>query len=255
MSAPLARYADLAGRTVFISGGATGIGRDLVIAFHQQDAKVHFVDLNAKAGEALSAELSAKGAKTVFTACDVTDDDAYLATIDAAEADGGISVLVNNAANDTRMNIEDVDPDIWRKAVDVNLRHQFVAARRVLPLMASRGRGSVINFGSIAPEMKVPTLATYNMCKSAVRGLTRSLARDFGPKGVRVNSILPGAILTERQRELWFSERSAIDAVLDQQCIRRELCGEDVAAMALFLGSDVSAGCTAQDFIVDGGMI
>lgn len=252
LTAPLARYADLAGRSVFISGGATGIGSDLVAAFVEQDARVTFVDINADAGAALAAALN--GAPR-FIACDVTDDDAFLAALGEAEAAGGLSALINNAANDTRRDVADVEPDEWRAIVDVNLRHQFVAARAACGWMAARGRGSIVNFGSVAPEMMVERLAVYSMCKAAVRGLTRSLARDYGGAGVRVNSILPGCILTARQRELWFSDQAAIDAVVSQQCLKRELCGRDVAEMALFLASDVSAACTAQDFIVDGGMI
>lgn len=252
MSVPIARYADLAGRTVFISGGATGIGRDLVTAFNAQDARVVFVDIDAEAGAALSRDLS--GAAT-FIPCDVTDDDALLAALAEAEAMDGLDVLINNAANDTRHDVAEIDADRWRAVVDVNLRHQFVAARAACGWMKARGRGAIVNFGSVAPEMMVENLAVYSMCKAAVRGLTRSLARDMGGFGVRVNSILPGCILTDRQRELWFRDQASIDAVVDQQCLKRELSGGDVAEMALFLASDVSAACTAQDFIVDGGMI
>lgn len=255
MNAPLVTYSDLAGRTVFISGGATGIGRDLVIAFHEQSANVVFIDINAEAGEALRDELAAKGPAITFIRCDVTDDAALVAAIDEAESQGPIEVLVNNAANDARMDIADVDADTWRRIVDVNLRHQFVAAQRVSGYMKQRNRGSIINFGSIAPEAMVENLAIYSTCKSAVRGFTRSLARDLGRFGIRANSILPGAILTERQRELWFRDQASIDAVLATQCLKRELCGRDVAEMALFLASDVSAACSAQGFIVDGGTI
>lgn len=264
MTAPLARYADLSGRTVFISGGATGIGRDLVIAFHQQGARVHFVDIDGEAGAALCDTLSsdAEGAHRpvftpVFTTCDVTDDAALTAALQAAEtaAAGGLDVLLNNAANDTRHGIDAVDAAAWGRMVDVNLRHQFVAARAASAWMTPRGRGVILNFGSVAPEMMVPDLTVYSTCKAAVRGLTRSLARDLGPFGVRVNSILPGAVLTPRQRALWYKDQAAIDAVVSGQCLPRELAGRDIAEMALFLASDVAAACTAQDFIVDGGMV
>jgi len=149
----------------------------------------------------------------------------------------------------------DVNEETWGQALDVNLKHQFFAAQTVCRWMKERGGGSIINFGSVAPEMMVENLSVYNPCKSAVRGLTRSIARDMGGFGIRVNSVLPGAILTERQRDLWFSEQSSIDAVVEKQCLQKELCGRDVAEMVLFLASDVSAACTAQDFIVDGGMI
>ncbi len=253
---PLARYADLAGRTVFISGGASGIGADLVTAFHQQSADVVFVDIAEAEGEALAAGLTATGPEAVFLTCDVTDTAALTEALIFAENRGnGIDILVNNAARDTRADLLEITEDDWTAAINVNLKHQFFAAQKVCGWMKTRGRGSIINFGSVAPEMMVPNLAIYNACKAAVRGLTRSIARDMGGFGIRANTILPGAILTERQRELWFSEQSAIDTVVAQQCLRRELCGRDVAEMALFLGSDVSAACTAQNFVVDGGMI
>ncbi|MEM8752836.1 MAG: SDR family oxidoreductase [Pseudomonadota bacterium] len=247
----VARYADLDGKRVFISGGATGIGRDLVAAFAGQGARATFVDLDEEAGEALAA--ATPGAS--FVSCDVTDDRALEAAIAAAAEEEALDVLVNNAANDARRPFETVDADSWRAAVDVNLRHQFVAIRAAAPAMKARRRGSIVNFGSVAPEMMIADLAVYSACKSAVRGLTRSLARDLGPYGVRVNAILPGAILTERQRALWYADQAAIDALVSRQCLKRELAGGDVAAMALFLASDASAACTAQDFIVDGGMV
>ena len=253
---PIARYADLAARTVFISGGASGIGADLVTAFHEQGADVLFIDIAASEGEALAARLSAKGPEAVFLPCDVTDIDALKNAMAAAEnRAGGIEVLVNNAANDTRVSLLDVTEEAWNRALDVNLKHQFFAAQTACGWMKQRGRGSIINLGSIAPEVMVENLSTYSTCKTAIRGLTRSIARDMGKFGIRANAILPGAILTERQRELWYADQSAIDAVVAEQCVSRELCGRDVAEMALFLASDVSAACTAQNFIVDGGTV
>lgn len=253
---PIARYADLNGRTVFISGGATGIGADIVTAFHQQNADVVFVDIAEKEGAALAAKLSANGPDITFLPCDVTDIAALKDALAQAEARGaGIEVLVNNAANDTRVSLSEVSEADWERAIDVNLKHQFFAAQAVCGWMKERGKGSIINFGSVAPEMMVENLSVYNACKSAIRGLTRSIARDMGGYGIRSNSVLPGAILTDRQRELWFSEQASIDAVVSKQCLQRELCGRDVAEMVLFLASDVSAACTAQNFIVDGGMI
>lgn len=249
---PFASYSDLAGRVVFISGGATGIGHDLVTAFAGQDAIVLFVDIDETAGASLASKL---GANTHFIPCDVTSDQDLCAALDRAEAMGPLDVLVNNAANDTRMTVAEVSADDWERTVNVNLRHQFIAAQHVARQMQARGRGAIINFGSVAPEMMVENLAVYSTCKAAVRGLTRSLARDLGHHGIRVNSILPGCIMTDRQRALWFKTQSDIDAAVAQQCLKRELNGQDVAAMALFLASDVSAACTAQDFIVDGGLI
>ncbi|MEL6997831.1 MAG: SDR family oxidoreductase [Pseudomonadota bacterium] len=247
-----ARYADLADRAVLISGGASGIGSDLVLAFADQGAKVLFVDLNVDEGEELA---TATCGRARFVHCDVTDDRALAAAIDEAEAMGGLDVLINNAGNDQRLDLADVDADAWQRLVDVNLRHQFFASQRAARYMTPRGRGSIINFGSVAPEIMVPNLAVYSACKSAVRGLTRSLARDLGEHGIRVNSILPGAILTEKQRTLWYPDQASIDRMVSQQCLKRELDGRDVAQMALFLASDVSSACTAQDFIVDGGIL
>ena len=252
---PLARYADLAGRTVFISGGASGIGADLVTAFHQQGCVVVFADVNREVGEALSKALGASGAAPTFIECDVTDNAALFAALDQAEAQGGIDVLVNNAGQDTRIALADMTDDSWRHTVDVNLKHQVFAAQKVCAFMKERGRGSIINFGSVAPEMMIENLAVYSACKSAVRGLTRTIAREMGKHGIRANAILPGAILTDRQRELWYKTQADIDAIVGKQCLPRELCGRDVAEMALFLASDVSGACTAQNFIVDGGMI
>lgn len=246
----VARYSDLAGRVVFISGGASGIGADLVRGFAGQGARVLLVDIDTGSGEALA---SATGAS--FLPCDVTDNAALNAAIDQAESMGGLEVLVNNAGNDQRMAVGDVTAEDWTRLVDVNLRHQFFASQRACKHMMTRGRGSIINFGSVAPELPVENLAVYNACKSGVRGLTRSLAKDMGAHGIRVNSILPGAILTEKQRTLWYPDQAAIDVMVDQQCLKRELCGQDIAQMAMFLASDASAACTAQDFVVDGGII
>ena len=247
-----ALYSDLPGRVVFISGGASGIGRDLVLAFVAQGARVLFIDIDAEQGAATAREA---GEQTQFLQCDATDDASLADAIDQAEAMGGLDVLINNAANDQRMVLAEVGPEDWQRLVDVNLRHQFFASQRAAHHMMLRRRGSIINFGSVAPEIKVPNLAVYSACKSAVRGLTRSLAKDLGPSGIRVNAILPGAILTEKQRKLWYPNQDAIDAMVSQQCLTRELCGADVAQMALFLASDVSSACTAQNFVVDGGIL
>jgi D-xylose 1-dehydrogenase len=249
--APTAVYADLEGSTVFISGGATGIGRDLVTAFVDQGSRVVFVDINEEAGQELCR---ARESSCTFIACDVTDDDALRAALGTAEALGGLDVLVNNAGNDTRHNFGDVDGELWDATVAVNLRHQFIAAQTAYGHMRGRGRGSIINFGSVAPSIKVEDLSVYNTCKAAVRGLTRSLAREMGGDGIRVNSIIPGAILTPRQRDLWYRDEQAIGDLLAQQSLKRSLTGADVAQMALFLASEVSGACTGQEFTVDAGI-
>ena len=248
----IAHYSDLEGRVAFISGGASGIGRDLVSAFASQGCRVLFVDLNVSAGNELQR---ATPGHTTFVDCDVTDIDALSRAIDQAEALGGLDILINNAGNDTRYDLSEITVETWQQIVDVNLRHQFFASQRAAAHMSGRGRGSIVNFGSVAPGIKVPNLAVYSACKAATRGLTRTLAKDLGGKGIRVNSIIPGAILTQKQRTMWYRDQDAIDAIVAQQCIKRELSGRDVAQMALFLASDVSAACTAQEFIVDGGIL
>ncbi len=248
------RYPDLKGEAVFISGGASGIGAEIVRAFAAQNARVHFVDVDAQAGEALAAELSAAAdTPPQFSRCDVTDTEALTAAITAAAAaTGNLAVLVNNAARDLRVPVDRVDPAVWRDLVDVNLGHQFFATQAARPYLAASGRGSVVNFGSIAPTLGIPDLAVYSACKAAVFGLTRSLARDLGGEGLRLNSVVPGAILTPRQLRDWISEADKA-AILERQCLKRPMEGDDVAEMVLFLGSTASRGCTGQEFRVDGG--
>ena len=251
------RYPDLEGRTVFISGGATGIGAALVEAFAVQQADVHFIDIDTDAGSALANRLGSEtGNQPNFTPCDVTDTNALMACIGAAHAAGtGLGVLVNNAANDQRMPVDEVTPEDWDRLVSVNLKHQFFAAQaaaRVMAEQAAGSGGSIINFGSIAPVIGVPNLAVYSSAKSAAAGLTRSLARDLGAVGIRVNSVVPGAILTERQRRDWISPKDEA-RIIEQQCLKRPMVEADVAEMVLFLASNASRGCTGAEFRVDGG--
>lgn len=252
----IGRYPDLRGRTVFISGGASGIGAGLVRGFAAQGARVHFVDIDASAGQALVDELDDITEWTpVFSPCDVTDTPALEAAIkNAFEATGALYALINNAANDARHSVAEADDAYWDKNVAVNLKHQFMAARAAHPLMKAGGGGAIVNFGSIAPWIGVGDLSIYNTCKAGVLGLTRSLARDFGPDGIRVNALFAGAILTEKQRKLWIdAEREA--EILDRQCLKRPMSEADVVEMTLFLASAASRGCTAQEFRVDSGFL
>ncbi|MDM0009005.1 SDR family oxidoreductase [Variovorax sp. J22G73] len=252
-SAPYtARYPSLAGRTVFISGGASGIGESLVRAFHAQGAKVGFCDLDAAAGDALAAQLQGEH-PALFVACDVTDTAALTAAIDATRRRfGPVSVLLNNAANDRRHEMADVTSDDFDRLVAVNFKHQFFAAQAVAEDMRALGGGSIVNFGSISWMIKGKGYPVYQACKAAARGLTRSLARDLGKQGIRVNSIVPGWVMTERQIKLWVKPESGaeIDAA---QCLPGRVMAEDIAAMALFLAADDSRMCTAQDYVVDAG--
>ncbi len=252
----LARYPSLAGRGVFITGGATGIGEELVTQFVAQGAHVGFVDVDVSAGEALVRRLAGDATTPpLFIATDITDIPALEAALDAVAARfGPITVLVNNAANDHRHKIEATTPESWDAGVAVNLKHQFFAAKKVSADMKAAGGGSIVNFGSVSWKLKQGGMPVYTTAKSAVQGLTRSLARDFGPFNIRVNTIVPGWVMTEKQKRLWLDERGKEDKARGQ-CIDRDLMPIHIASMTLFLAADDSAMCTAQDFIADGGWV
>jgi NAD(P)-dependent dehydrogenase (short-subunit alcohol dehydrogenase family) len=238
-------YRSLEGRRVFVTGGASGIGEALVRAFAAQGAAVSFVDIDARSAEAVAAETGAR-----WWRCDVRDVPALRAVL--AEA-GTIDVLVNNAGRDDRHAMEDVTPDYWDDCLAVNLRHQFFATQAVVAGMRAAGGGSVINLGSVSWMRGRPGMVGYTTAKAAIAGLTRTLARELGGDGIRVNCIVPGAILTERQRRLWLTPELD-QQFLDLQALKFRLEASDVARIALFLGSDESRGCTGQDFIVDAGL-
>ena len=252
---PLARYRDLRGRSVFVSGGASGIGAALVAAFCRQGARTWFVDIQQEAGAALAARLGVEaGNAPVFVEADVTCADALQAAIRRAHDETeDLYALVNNAANDRRHEAQEMTPDGWDALVAVNLKHQFFAAQAAAPLIARHGGGAIVNFGSIAPTLGIEKLSVYSTCKAGVFGLTRSLAREYGVRGVRVNSVVPGAILTERQRALWISPEAEA-ALIERQCLKRPMAERDVAELVLFLASAASGGCTGQEFRVDGGL-
>jgi len=250
-----ATYPSLAGRVVFVSGGATGIGADLVRAFARNRARVAFVDLQADPGAALADELAAAGETALFLECDVTDVASLQASIGRARATlGPIGVLVNNAANDDRHRVDDVTPDYWDRAQNVNLRHHFFAAQAVRPQMRELGSGSIVNLSSLAWRQGAAEMAAYAAAKAGVVGLTRALARAFGPDNIRVNAIEPGAVMTERQRRLWYTTPDSADAVVRRQLIKSTLLGDDVARVALFLGADDSRMVTKQSIAVDAGL-
>lgn len=248
-----ARYPSLVDRPVFITGGATGIGATLVQEFVRQGAKVGFVDLARAAGEALARELAGERNAPMFLECDITDTPALERAIGTVrERFGPIRALLNNAANDQRHKIEDTTPEYWDQAVAVNLKHQFFAARAVSGDMRQAGGGSIVNFGSVSWKLKQGGMPVYTTSKSAVQGLTRSLARDFGPFNIRVNTLVPGWVMTEKQIRLWLTEEGKAD-IARGQCLQQQLLPQHIAHMAMFLAADDSAMCTAQDFIVDGG--
>lgn len=248
-----ARYPSLIDKRVLISGGGSGIGAGLVEAFAAQGARVTFVDIMAAESNALAARLadSARHAPH-FTHCDVTDVQGYIDTIGRIERDsGGIDVLVNNAANDDRHTIDDVTPTYWDERMAVNLRHQFFAAQSVAPGMKARGGGVILNLGSISWHLGLPELALYQTAKAAIEGLTRSLAKDLGRGGIRVNTIVPGNVQTPRQ-EKWYTPEGEAEIVAGQ-CLDGRIQPADIAAMALFLASHDAHMCTGHAYFVDAG--
>jgi NAD(P)-dependent dehydrogenase (short-subunit alcohol dehydrogenase family) len=243
------RYASLENRHVLITGGASGIGEEMVKAFRSQGARVSFLDIDATAG---AATAEASGAN--FKPCDVTDIAALRETIAAFEAEqGAVDVLLNNAGKDDRHAMAEVEPDYWHRALALNLDHQFFATQAVTEAMAEKGGGSIIMLGSISWMRGRPGMVGYTTAKAAINGMTKTLARELGPSGIRVNCIVPGAIVTERQLALWTSPEQN-QQFIDLQALKFRLDASHVARLALFLGSDESAGCTGANFVVDAGL-
>lgn len=235
---------------MFVTGGATGIGADIVRAFAANGSKVAFVDILEAEGNALAAETGA-----TFLVCDVTDVAGLRAALDVVKNRLGlISVLVNNAANDDRHEIDAVTEEYWDDSIDLNLRPQFFAAQAVRAQMKEAGGGSIINFSSIAWRGGASNMPVYATAKSAIIGLTRALARGFGGDNIRVNAIEPGAVITDRQKRLWFPNQEAIDAVVSRQALKHVLLGDEIARTVLFLASDDSRMITKQSITVDGGL-
>jgi D-xylose 1-dehydrogenase len=247
-------YPSLNGRVVFVTGGATGIGESIVAHFCRQGSKVAFVDINASAGEKLRAGLAEEtGNAPEFLPCSVVDIDALQDAIGEVQRKlGTVRVLVNNAANDDRHNIESVTAQYWDERMAVNLRHQFFAAQAVIPGMKEAGGGSIINFGSLSWKVGMGGMPAYVTAKAAVGGLTRGLARDVGKFNIRVNTVVPGWVMTERQIRLWLDEEG--ERTMDRmQSLAGRVMPEDLARMVLFLAADDSRMCSAQEFIVDAG--
>jgi NAD(P)-dependent dehydrogenase (short-subunit alcohol dehydrogenase family) len=232
-----------------VTGGASGIGADIVRAFAQNEAQVAFIDIQEDVGTALAEEAGA-----LFLKADVTDIESVRGAIaKVREVLGPIGILVNNAANDDRHKVDDVTVEYWDNSIEVNLRHQFFAAQAVRPHMKELGGGAIINFSSIAWKAG-DSFPVYAASKAGVHGLTRALSRAFGPDNIRVNAIEPGAVITDRQRKLWYGSQQDIDNVVSRQAIRRMLVGPDVARVVLFLASDDSEMIDRQAIIVDGGL-
>lgn len=248
-----ATYPSLEGRVVAITGGASGIGADMVRAFAGQGARVAFLDVDDGAAAMLRDELAPN--PPLYVACDLVDIAALRAAIEEIRAAlGPVAVLVNNAANDRRQPVDEVTPEDWDLAQAVNLRPHFFAAQAVRPHMQALGHGSIINFSSIAWRAGAAEMAPYGTAKAAVVGLTRALARAFGGDGIRVNAIEPGAVMTDRQRHLWYPTDASVEAMVARQSIRDVLLGEEIARAALFLAADDSRMITKQSITVDAGL-
>lgn len=268
MSKPgYASYPSLVGRKVIVTGGATGIGRAMVEAFVAQGATVAFLDIDRVGAERLQQDLAerlgAPGEHRLRSQagcwhaihCDVTDTSALRAAISEAEARlGGIEVLVNNAANDARHALDTLTPEAFDACIAVNVKHQLFAAQAAIPAMASAGGGSIICMGSISWLNNTTGMIGYTMAKAAVHGLVRTLARQLGPRRIRVNALLAGWTMTARQLDLWV-DAEAEREIAKAQCLPDRVQPEDVARMALFLAADDSAMCTQQTFVVDGGWV
>lgn len=248
-----ATYPSLKNRPVVISGGATGIGAALVRAFAEQGARVGFVDIARAEGEALASNLNSAGLTARFTHCDVTDIPAYQAAIAGfAEAHGPALALVNNAAHDERHDWQDVTSEEWDHRQAVNLKHAFFAIQAVAPGMIAAGQGAIINFGSVSWMVMSPRIPVYLTAKAAAKGLTRGMARELGKQGIRVNTLTPGQVMTEKQRRLVVDEE--FERNLDRvQALADRIMPEDIARMALFLAADDSRMISGQDFLVDAG--
>lgn len=245
-----ARYPSLDGTTVFITGGASGIGAGLVRAFADQGSKVGFVDLDEDGGAAIAAETGA-----TFAPCELRDIDGLRnAFAQLADAIGPAEVLINNAARDDRHDWAEVTPDYWDDRQNTNLRHMFFAIQAVAPAMIEAGKGSIVNMGSNSWWEAGGGFPGYATAKAAVHGLTRTMARDLGKHRIRVNTVVPGWIMTERQKELWVTEE-ALAKQVERQCLPDPIDPIYVVRMALFLASDDAAMCSANNYMVEAGSI
>ena len=246
-------YPSLRGRVVLVTGGASGIGEAMVRTFVQQGARVAFLDVQDEAARALCDSLHKSEHAPIYMHCDLMDIDALRCTVEKITGTfGTVDVLINNAANDVRHTIAEVTPESWDTSIAVNLRHQFFMAQAVVPAMQRAGRGAILNMSSISWMIPSTGLPLYITAKAAIVGMTRTLAHELGKDGIRVNSILPGAILTVRQQRLWMTPEYEAE-VLGRQALKRHILPDEVARLALFLASDDSAAITNQSYIIDGG--
>lgn len=245
-------YPSLAGRKVIVSGGASGIGEAIVEAFAHQGSAVAFVDVIDEASGALVERCADAAIAPIFVHCDIRDCADYEAKIGKLiERLGGCDVLINNAANDDRHTLDEITSEYWDERMAVNLKHQFFAAKAVVPAMKAAGGGAIVNLGSISWHLGLADLTVYQVAKAAIEGLTSSLARDLGRHHIRVNTIVPGNVQTPRQMK-WYTPEGEAEIVA-AQCLDGRIQPADIAAMALFLASDDARYCTAHNYWVDAG--
>ncbi|MCH2524226.1 MAG: SDR family oxidoreductase [Dehalococcoidia bacterium] len=250
-----ATYPSLDGASVYITGGASGIGAEIVKAFANQNSKIGFIDFDQTNGEKLTNELRSNGVDIHFEFCDLRDIEASRAAFKKLEdALGPARVLVNNAARDDRHQWQDVTPEYYDERIATNLRHMFFSIQSVAPGMIEAGGGSIINFGSVSWWVKRGGMPVYTTSKAAIHGMTRSFARDLGPHRIRVNTVVPGWIMTERQKELWVTPEG-LEEARKEQCLPDLIDPVYPARMVLFLASDDAAMCTANNYMVEAGMI
>ena len=252
---PFATHPSLKDAVVFVTGGASGIGEEIVRAFAEQGSQIGFVDIDAERGTALAEELAGAGTTIRFEACDLRDIDALKTAFAALqESLGTATVLVNNAARDDRHGWEDVTPEYYDERIATNIRHMFFATQAVAPGMIAAGKGSIVNMGSNSWWEASGGMPAYTTAKAAVHGMTRSFARDLGAHRIRVNTIVPGWIMTERQKTLWATPE-ALERHRENQCLPDLIEPVYVARMVLFLASDDAAMCTANNYMVEAGSI
>ena len=249
-------YSDLKDKRVFITGGGSGIGASIVEHFCEQGSNVFFIDINEKSSNKLVSDCkNKKFSVPTFINCDLLNIKFLQNTISKIISDNGaIDILVNNAANDERHSIDEVTEEFWNERMNINLRHYFFTVQSVKKAMIENKGGSIINIGSVSWMIGQGGMAAYTAAKSGVVGLTRSFARDLGEFNIRVNSVVPGWVMTERQIEKWLTPESEAD-MMKKQCLKHKLLPSDIAKTVLFFGSDQSSGCTNQDYIVDKGWL
>ncbi|MCF6445805.1 SDR family NAD(P)-dependent oxidoreductase [Nereida sp. MMG025] len=249
-----ASFPDLKGASVYITGGGSGIGAALTDAFMAQGSHVAFIG-RSDATDFCDAMEAKHGTRPLFMQGDITDTARLKATMDeAAAAHGPITTLVNNAANDKRHSTEEVTEDFWNWMIDINLKAYFFACKHAAPMMAQAGGGSIINFSSISYMMGNAGYPIYTTANAGINGMTRSLAREFGPDKIRVNALAPGWVLTQKQKDMWVTEEG-LAAHLERQCLKDPLAPDDIAGGVLFLASDASKMMTGQALVIDGGVV